>query len=293
MSTNLPALNPQALAKALSTAKSRIATDSESNPFLRLLKSGEWVYSADDIDVQEGSLWAVNTHSLSEGYAAWGARGVGLLGEGMAPMTGTPVLLADLPVVDVDYKKQVGFLLYCTNGDDKGTQVLYKTTAIGGLKAVNKLVQAIIEQVDVDPAHIMPLVELEMSSYKHPDYGKIYTPIFSIREWGDINEISEGDEADDGAEEYYDEADDGAEEEGEFEEEGEEAEYEEIEEELVKPAPKQRKRKLAAEVPDAEPEAEAEAEAPAPRTRKRKPAAETAPAEETEAPKKRRRAIAS
>ena len=285
MSTNLPAVNPQALAKSLSTAKSRIATDSESNPFLRLLKSGEWVYSAEDIEVQEGSLWAINTHSLSEGYAAWGARGVGLLGEGMAPMTGTPVLLADLPEVDAKYKKQVGFLLCCTNGDDKGTQVLYKTTAIGGLKAVNKLVQAIIEQVEVDPEHIMPLVELEMSSYKHSDYGKTYTPVFSIREWGDINEVTGGDEP---------EADeDIPEDEAEYEDIPEdEAEYEDIPEdeveEPVKPAPKKRKRTVAAK-----PETEADAEEAKPATRKRKPAAETAPADEVEAPKKRRRAIAS
>lgn len=281
MSTNLPAVNPQALAKSLTLAKSRIATDSESNPFLRLLKSGEWVYSADDIDVQEGSLWAVNTTSLSEGYAAWGKRGAGLLGEAMAPMTGTPVVLADLEVVAEPYKKQVGFLLYCLNGDDKGTQVLYKTTAVGGLKAVNKLVQAIIEQAEVDPSQMMPVVELEMSSYKHAEYGKIFTPIFAVRDWMDLNATDEAPEEEE-SEPY--EADD-------MPEDVIDAEEEEEEEAPVakKAAPKKRKRTVAA----AEPEAEAEEEeAPAPR--KRKPAAAAAEtADEPTPPKKRRRAIAS
>jgi hypothetical protein len=58
--SNLPAVNPTELGNALVAAKSRISMDAGDQPFLRLLKSGEWVYSADDVEVQEDSIWAVN-----------------------------------------------------------------------------------------------------------------------------------------------------------------------------------------------------------------------------------------
>tara|TARA_R110000744_G_scaffold100364_5_gene193635 strand:- start:737 stop:1462 length:726 start_codon:yes stop_codon:yes gene_type:complete len=183
--SNLPAVNPSQLGTALAAAKTRLSMDAGDSPFLRLLKSGEWVYSADDVEVQEGSLWAVNTASLSEGYAAWG-KGE-LLGEAMAPMTGTPVLLANLEDVGATYQKQVGFLLKCLNGDDKEVQVLYKTTSKGGIKAANKLIASILEQIEANPAAIVPVITLEMDSYKHKEYGKIYTPIFQVKDWMDFS----------------------------------------------------------------------------------------------------------
>jgi hypothetical protein len=191
MSNNLPAVNPSDLSKALTSAQTRLSNATGDNPFLRLIKSGEWVYSADDIEVQEGSLWAVNSASLSEGYAAWGKGGAGLLGEEMAPMTGTPIVITDLPDVGAQWKKQVGFLLYCLNGDDKGTQVLYKTTSVGGSKAAGKLIQLIVEQIEKDPGNIMPVVSLDMDSYKHKEYGKIYTPIFEVKDWMPLDAVAE------------------------------------------------------------------------------------------------------
>ena len=40
--SNLPAVNPTELGNALVAAKSRISMDAGDQPFLRLLKSGEW-----------------------------------------------------------------------------------------------------------------------------------------------------------------------------------------------------------------------------------------------------------
>ncbi len=187
--SNLPAVNPSELAKSLTAAKSRISRDAGDNPFLRLIKSGEWVYGADDVEVQEGSLWVINSASLSEGFAAWGKGGSGLQGEEMVPMTGTPVVLTDLPDVGAQWKKQIGFMLYCLNGDDKGTQVLYKTTSVGGLKAANQLIQNIVDQIKSAPEAILPIVALETDSYKHKEYGKIYTPIFEVKDWTGFDAI--------------------------------------------------------------------------------------------------------
>lgn len=186
--SNLPTIKPTELGEALTAAKTRLARDSSSDPILKLEKTGGiWIYGADEIDVQDGSLWAINSHSLSEGFIAWADSTV--QGEEMALMTGTPVIAADLPDVGAPWQKQVGFLLYCLNGDDKGTQVVYKSTAIGALKATGKIINAIIEQLDQDTVNIVPVVELKVDFYKHKKYGKIFTPVFEIKDWIDFSGI--------------------------------------------------------------------------------------------------------
>jgi hypothetical protein len=185
MTDNLPAVNPQVLGKALSTATQRMALDSGDVPFLRLIKSGEWVYSADDVDVQDGSLWAVNPSSFMEGYVAWGEGE--LVDERMSLMTGVPIVASELPAVPEakrGWEKQIGFQLYCLNGEDKGTQVIYKTSSKGGVKATRALINEVVNQINADPASIVPHIALLMDSYKHKTYGKIYYPVFEIKAWG-------------------------------------------------------------------------------------------------------------
>ena len=69
--------------------------------------------------------------------------------------------------------------------------MLYKTTSVGGSKAAGKLIQLIVEQIEKDPGNIMPVVELEMDSYKHKEYGKIYTPIFEVKDWMPLDAVSD------------------------------------------------------------------------------------------------------
>jgi len=193
--SNLPVVNPAELGKQLQAATQRtVATD--GIPFLRLIKSGEWVYSADDVEVQEGSLWAVNPNSFMEGFVAWGEGE--LLGEEMQPMTAAPILAANLPAVDGakrGWEKQTGFMLLCLNGEDKGTQVMYKTSSKGGIKAVRQLVNDVVSKLGEDQVNYVPRVELDMDSYKHKQYGKIYTPIFDVKEWGGFTEEAPAQEA--------------------------------------------------------------------------------------------------
>lgn len=172
------------LGTALQQAAQHLQMTEGDTPFLRLQKSGEWVYGADDLEVQDGSQWAVNPHSFSEGYVAWGDGE--LLGEEMSLMTGVPIDKNQLDKIDGakrGWEKQIGFQLRCLNGEDVGTQVLYKTSSKGGMKAVRKLIAAVVAQINTKPTVIMPVVNLSEDSYKHKTYGKIYFPIFEIKEW--------------------------------------------------------------------------------------------------------------
>jgi hypothetical protein len=187
MSSNLPAVNVPDLGKSLVAAKQRRVPDSGDMPFLRLIKSGEWVYGSDDVDVQEGSKWAANPTTLMEGFCAWGDGE--LLGEEMQPMTNpTPLFSANLPDVGAPYKRQIAIQFVCINGDDEGQAVMYKTSSKGGLKAASGLIDAIITQIettaddDGEPP-IVPVIKFEVSHYKHKEYGRVYTPILDIVEW--------------------------------------------------------------------------------------------------------------
>jgi len=181
--SNLPSTTGnavQAMQKALQTQ----TVQASDIPFLRLIKSGEWIYGADDIDVEEGSKWAVNVASFGMGFQAWNKISE-LVGEEIAPLDAPPILRSDLEDVGAEWKQLLTAQFLCTSGEDKGISVLYKTTAKGGIKAVNALMADIIAHYNADPsaAAQVPVIEFTMDSYKHKQYGKIYTPILKVVDW--------------------------------------------------------------------------------------------------------------
>lgn len=149
---------------------------------LKMDKTGTWVFGADQTEVQEGSQWAVNPLSFTHGVIAWGEGEV--LGEKMVPVQ------APLPELDAapagskrGWEMQIGFSLQCLNGEDEGLDVRFATTSVGGKRAVQELAVAIAEQVEKDQSTPVPVVELLNDSYKHKQYGKVYTPIFEVKRW--------------------------------------------------------------------------------------------------------------
>ena len=181
MST-LPA-NINTLIQGLEKTSNRIKAGSSDTPFLKLSKGGVWAYGPEDMEVEIGSTWAVHPNSFRTGYCAWGNGE--LKGEEMRSIVEDPVTLSDLPDVGASWKQQVSCLMYCTNGEDKGTQVLYKASSKGGLKATSGLLDELLHHISESPgdAAIVPLVELDVDSYKHKEYGKIYTPTLTLTGW--------------------------------------------------------------------------------------------------------------
>lgn len=157
------------------------------DPFLRLLKDGTWVYGAENIEVEAESLWAVNPNSLQHGWSCWSKgednQAGELLGEAMVSMFSTKPNIADLPQHGFPWSDTIAFSLRCVSGEDEGVQVLYKVNSKGGLNASRVLLQALIKQVDTDPANLVPILELQKSYYNHKTWGRTYIPIFRIDDW--------------------------------------------------------------------------------------------------------------
>ena len=145
-------------------------------------KTGHWVFGADQTEVEDDALWAINPFSFIHGFIAWGDGEV--LGE---KMVGVSEPLPDLDNAPANAKRgwetQIGMSLKCTTGEDKDMEARFTTTSVGGKRAVQTLGVAIATQVDKDQSKPVPVVRLKKDHYQHKSFGKIYTPVFEIVEW--------------------------------------------------------------------------------------------------------------
>jgi len=159
-------------------------------PLLRLLKDSNWVFGQKDDQVQEGSIWAVNPLSIAHGWVCWtnheGNTKNTMVGEVMEPVhVAKPP--RPQPIDNWQFTEQRMFELKCMNGDDEGTEVVYKIASIGGMRAVDDLLAALQGQLDSNPLFPCPVVELLSDSYQHQKYGKIYVPVFQIVDWSTLD----------------------------------------------------------------------------------------------------------
>ncbi len=170
------------------------------DPFLRLGRDGVWVFGQENIEVQEGSLWAVNPLSIQHGWVAWtdydDNRKNEIVDEIMVPASDPLPLKTDLRDVGWKWAQQVSFQLRCLNGDDAGEQVMYKTTSVGGMNAIDGLLKAFRAQLERDIAHPVPVVALEVSHYTHNKWGKTYVPELRVVKWIELTDDEPEVEAD-------------------------------------------------------------------------------------------------
>lgn len=183
---------------ALSQLKSGLANVSASlpkaggDPILRMLKDGNWVYGADDMDIQPGSRWAANILSIEHGFVSWtrysdrdknDKRKDELVGERMVSFLQPQPDRSALPNTGWDWTEQVSVLFQCLSGEDEGTVIVYKPTSVGGITAMRKLIDSVMTQLDRDEKHPVPVVLFENDTYQHKRHGKVYVPILNIVQW--------------------------------------------------------------------------------------------------------------
>ena len=178
-SAGLPSV--QSLSSALRVAAQQVAP-AGGMVILKMDRTGHWVFGADQDEVEAGAKWAVNPFSFTHGFIAWGDGQV--LGEKMAAMTDPlPEVEAAPPGASKGWEPQVGFSLKCISGEDAGMEARFSATSVGGKRAVQELALAVAGQVDKDQTKPVPVVTLERDHYQHKSYGRIYTPVFEVKEW--------------------------------------------------------------------------------------------------------------
>ena len=153
---------------------------------LKMDKTGHWVYGADQTEVEDDATWAINPFSFVHGFIAWGDGEV--LGEKMVSVSSPlPELEVAPPNAKRGWETQVGMSLKCLSGEDKGLEARFSTTSVGGKRAVQALAVAIATQVDADQTKPVPVITLGKEHYQHKSYGRIFTPIFDIKEWSSMD----------------------------------------------------------------------------------------------------------
>jgi len=176
----------------LTTATSQLDL-STGGSYLRLHKGGFWVYGSDDTEVEEESHWAVNPASFALGFVAWPEGETGApLGEEMRGISQQAMVKSELtPVEGGEWVQQVGMQLMCVSGEDVGTEVVFKASSKGGVGGFNDFLNQVLIHLKANAGteDVVPVVDLQVKSYKHPKYGKIYTPVFHIVSWANMDEM--------------------------------------------------------------------------------------------------------
>ena len=173
--------NPEDLESGLQNVQSTLRGSAGGLPFFRLMKSGVYVYGAEDIEMEQGSHWAINPYSLMHGFACWGQGE--MLDEQMVPFNQPPPNKASLPDLGFPWEQQVAMQIMCLDGEDAGETALYKGTSTGLRNATKELINQLIAQLQSDKVNIVPVVRFESEWYKHKEYGQIYYPVFDLTQF--------------------------------------------------------------------------------------------------------------
>ena len=184
------------LKAGMANVKQAVPT-SNSMGFLKMSKLGTWSFGAENLQVEDGSEWAVSPLSLRHGWVAWkrypdgDARKSSNVGEVLVPMSSPPVRASDLEDLKhhegdgatASWSEAVSVSLKCLNGADEGEEVIYTVNSYGGRQAVGNIIDALYARLDTDPVNFVPVVELSSDSYVHGKWGETVTPLFKLVDW--------------------------------------------------------------------------------------------------------------
>jgi hypothetical protein len=182
---NLPVEKFGGALKALAGAARQRTGD---HLFLKLAKSGEWLFGPEEIEVESDERWAINPASFKIGVIGWENGNV--VEEIMFAFTSDErVDMSTLKRIDSNkdgdgWKEQISVEMRHMEED---ISVLYGTTSLGGRNAMADLAAAIGDRMETDPDTPVAVVELHVDSYKHKKYGKIFTPEIRVVDWVDMN----------------------------------------------------------------------------------------------------------
>lgn len=190
------------IAANLSRASQEIPrTGTDGREYLKMFKDGTWVYGQDAVEVAEDSLWAVHPGEISHGWICWDQDDTsnGPKGEVMVPLTRAKPSIESLPAMpaDLEWSEQYSILLVCVAGEDEGAFVEYKNNSVGSMKFFGTFIDAVLDQIASGASEIVPIISLGAKSYPHKKYGKVYNPVFEIKEWRDLDDDSPVAQADD------------------------------------------------------------------------------------------------
>ena len=164
------------------------AVESGRTNYLKFSKTGEWVYGADDDQVDSDTIIAVNPASFTIGWQGWNG-GVPVEGP-VVPISQRGQLPAEseleaIPAGDMNgWNKMLGVSMQILTD---GTPLQFSATSYGGKQAITGLMKAVGLGLKSHPEAPVALVKLSGDSYRHAKFGKIHTPVITVVGWADAD----------------------------------------------------------------------------------------------------------
>ena len=185
---SLPQVVSNTLTNLVTAQKATPVDTGEDFLYLKMNKQGEWVYGAEEIEVDSEAFFVIDPNTYAQGFVAWDSDSGTLIAEEMSVAGQPPIVMSDLQELPagIKWQAQSAFALKGVEGVEEGLQLLYKVSSRGGKAAISILLEAIIKRGKEGNADLCPVVSLGKSSYKHKKYGKIFTPELNVDEWVDL-----------------------------------------------------------------------------------------------------------
>jgi hypothetical protein len=172
--------DPSKLAASLKQVTREVAP---TGSFLKMGKDGEWVYGIEQDTVPESAEFMVNPAGFVHGYVVWHEKNAEKLFESCLPVTDALPENGPLPAGGKGFEFQLGLHLKGVSGKTKDTDMLFRTSSVGGKRAVAGLASLVSDKLMNGDGKIVPVVTLNTDNYTHKQYGKIYVPMFDIVRW--------------------------------------------------------------------------------------------------------------
>jgi hypothetical protein len=176
----------EALQTALSNVDMSGIAGRSGLPMLAFKRDGDgtWSYGQRRTVTEDGSRWAVNPLTFQRGYVCFSADNK-KLGERLVPVSQPMPEFTELPDKGTPWSEQWAVHMKCVDGADAGTEVVYKPTTDGGIKAIAALIESVRDRLNGGKHNgkVAPIVLLNKDSYPHPKFGRVWTPTLLIVDW--------------------------------------------------------------------------------------------------------------
>jgi hypothetical protein len=174
-----------ALAEVLNNVDTSYVVGRSGLPMLQFKRdgSGTWSFGQRRTVVEDGSSWAVNPTTFKWGHICFNEANKPT--ERLVSVSQLKPDVTQLPDTGFEWQELWGVNLKCIDGTDAGTEVVFKTSTVGGVQAVASLIDMVRDRLNSGQhgGKVAPIVHLEKDSYPHSQFGKVWFPVFTIKDW--------------------------------------------------------------------------------------------------------------